>query len=79
MAIVVGAGEAEFCERIETTASGGARETGGGADLRDRQVVAPLREGLNNRKAPSERSHEIRIAGEGVAIFRRLGGRRDGF
>ena len=71
--VVVRSGEAKFCEGIEAAADGGARETGGGADLRERQVVASLRERLNNGEATGERSHEIRITGEGVAIARVLG------
>ncbi len=71
--VVIGAGKAEFCERIKTAANGGARETSGSADLRDRQVMAPLRECLNHGEATGERSHEIRIAGKGVAIGRLLG------
>ena len=73
VSVIVRAGKAEFCERIEAAANSGARETGGGADLGDRQVMAPLGECLNNGEAPSERGHEIWIAGEGVAIARVLG------
>src|SRR5580700_3542631 len=74
--VVVRAGEAEFCERIETAANSGARETGGGADLGDRQVVAPLGECLDHGEASSERCHEIWVAGKWVGVarmFDRLG------
>ena len=68
VAIVVGAGESEFCEGVEAAADGGAREASFVANLRNGELAFLLREGLDDGKSARERRHEIGIAGKRVNL-----------